>query len=127
MLFGIAVIVLTVWLMIFGCGAPSLVVTSSAFTAGGTALVISLLGVCLNRHHTRDAAHAAKTMRPGALLGLYLTLSMVRTPMRTASIWLLSPPGPPQPIGVRHIAPPETGVCTPGRCGEQVTEAQGVR
>ena len=29
---------------------------------------------CLGRYHRRDKQHAAKTMRPGLLLGLYLIL-----------------------------------------------------
>ena len=40
-------------------------------------LLIALIGCCLNKYHRRDEQHASKTMRPGALLGAYLSLLML--------------------------------------------------
>ena len=37
-------------------------------------LLIWFLGIVLSRYHQRDESHAAKTMRPGLLLGVYITL-----------------------------------------------------
>ena len=72
----LALIVLAVWLIIFGCGAPPSIVWLAALVVGGASLLVALLGVCLNRFHRRDEQHAAKTMRPGALLAVYITLLM---------------------------------------------------
>jgi hypothetical protein len=67
-------LVLCVWLTLFSCGAVPKIVWLGAVVVGASSLAVALLGCCLNRFHTRDAVHAAKTMRPGLLLGLYVTL-----------------------------------------------------
>ena len=72
----VALIILALWLVLFGCGAVSPLVWIASLAVGGASLLVALLGVCLNRYHRRDEQHAAKTMRPGVLLGLYLTLLM---------------------------------------------------
>ena len=62
--------------VLLGCGAVPPLVWGGAIAVGVCTLLVALLGTCLNRYHRRDEAHAAKTMRPGALLGAYLTLLM---------------------------------------------------
>ena len=38
------------------------------------ALLNGLIGIGVSRYHRRDEVHAAKTMRPGVLLGAHITL-----------------------------------------------------
>ena len=63
-------------LVILGSGAVPQQVWLSAIVIACMILCIAVLGTCLNKYHRRDDAHAAKMMRPGLLLGLYITLVM---------------------------------------------------
>ena len=72
----VALLGLCLLLKSFSVGAVPRIVWVGAIVIGGSSLLVALLGCCLNRYHRRDRVHEAKTMRPGALLGVYVTLLM---------------------------------------------------
>lgn len=47
-----------------------------AVTVGMITVLTSIIGCYLTKHHRRDEAHAARNMRPGLALGVYLTLTL---------------------------------------------------
>ena len=64
------------WCWYFGAGAVEPYVWMGGCAIGGSSVFISLFGYVLSVYHRRDERHAAKPMRPGGLLGLYLCLLM---------------------------------------------------
>ena len=77
MLVAIGIALLAAWLVFIGLGAAPPQVWIGALTIAGWALIIAVLGTCLNKYHMRDETHAAKTMRPGMLLAMYITVLMI--------------------------------------------------
>ena len=61
-LISVCLLVLCGLLLLFSCGSVDRIVWVGAVVVGSASLCVALLGCCLNRFHTRDAHHAARTV-----------------------------------------------------------------